>query len=236
MPLPENIQKEIYQYCENHLPDDKSWYNNQFEFIEDADLRQRLCMEFKSIRFAYKLYEGINANDENKIFEIRSQIIAYASLYEAVLHYVLYEYYNDTREFHEMQYHCVPTRIDIPRPQLETLNKLLNHNGETIITYHKQERKKEETQVRFDAKCKTAEKLGIIHNFKNHDGEIVNLVQELIEIYEYRNAIHLIAEQRKGITYEIDLSKRAYRRMRPFIDQVKGKLKEDGKSIYSIRF
>ena len=52
---------------------------------------------------------------------------------------------------------------------------------------------------------------------------------ELIEIYSYRNGIHIIAEQRKHINYELDLSKRAYRRMRPFIDQLKEKLRQDGK-------
>ena len=35
--------------------------------------------------------------------------------------------------------------------------------------------------------------------------------------------------ERKGINYELDLSKKAYRRMRPFIDQLKDKLIQDGK-------
>ena len=47
------------------------------------------------------------------------------------------------------------------------------------------------------------------------------------------DAIHLVAEQRKGIEYELELSKRAYRRMRPFIDQIKAKLKIDKKGIYA---
>lgn len=50
-----------------------------------------------------------------------------------------------------------------------------------------------------------------------------------IELYSYRNGIHILAEQRKGITYELDLSKKAYRRMRPFIDQIKERLIADGK-------
>ena len=47
-------------------------------------------------------------------------------------------------------------------------------------------------------------------------------------------AIHLAAELRKGIEYELGLSKLAYRRMRPFIDQIKAKLQEDSKSIYKV--
>lgn len=69
----------------------------------------------------------------------------------------------------------------------------------------------------------------MVHSFVNDKGIIVSLPEELIEIYSYRNGIHLIAEQRKGISYEINLSKKAYRRMKPFIEQIKEKLREDGK-------
>lgn len=133
-----------------------------------------------------------------------------------------------------MQYHQAPAKICIPAEKLAQLNKALVHNGETIIPYHIQERKKEESQVRFDDKCKVAEKLGLIRTFINTNGVQINLEAEIIEVYSYRNAIHLVAEQRKGIEYELDLSKRAYRRMRPFIDQIKNKLKQDKKGIYSV--
>ena len=231
MALSEEIRNIIYNYCYNHLPKD-SWYESEFEFIEDNLLKQRLIQEFKNIRFAYKLYEGIEASEENMIFEIRSQIFAYASIYEAILHYVLYNYYDKTIEFHDLQYHTVPTRIDIPPHKLAVLNKELIHNGESILPYHLQERKKEDAQIRFDAKCDTAEKLGLIHQIELKDGTNANLKLDLIKIYGFRNGIHLIAEQRKGITYELELSRLAYRRMRPFIDQIKEKLKIDGKGIY----
>lgn len=120
MPLTKEIKDAIYSYCNNHLANE-SWYNEEFEFIENESLRKRLIEEFKGIRFAYKLYEGIE----------------------------------------------------------------------------------------------------------------IDLTSELIEIYGYRNAIHLVAEQRKGIEYELELSKRAYRRMSPFINQIKSKLKMDQKGIYA---
>lgn len=231
MPLSENVKKAVYVYCNNHLADEE-WYEEEFQFIEDIKLQKRLVEEFKGIRFAYKLYEGIEAVQENLVFEIRHQIIAYATIYEAVIHYVLYNYYGATTEFHDMQYHNAPAKISIPRGKLDKLSKELLHNGETIIPYHIQERKKEDAQIRFDDKCKTAEKLGLLHEYKNLDGVKIDIAKEIIEIYGYRNAIHLVAEQRKGIQYELDLSKLAYRRMRPFIDQIKDKLKADGKSIY----
>lgn len=57
----------------------------------------------------------------------------------------------------------------------------------------------------------------------------MDLPSEIIEIYSYRNGIHIIAEKRKGINYELELSRKAYRRMRPFIDQLKERLVSDGK-------
>ena len=120
MPLSTEIKDAVYQYCNNHLADE-AWYNSEFEFIEDQALRKRLIEEFKGIRFAYKLYEGIEAKDENLIFEIRHQIFSYATIYEAVIHSVLYTYYEDTPEFHELQYHFAPAIIDIPRAKLATL-------------------------------------------------------------------------------------------------------------------
>jgi len=234
MPLEKNIQNAVYEYCNNHLPD-QTWYENEFEFIEDADLRKRLVEEFRGIRFAYKLYEGIEAENENIVFEIRHQIFSYATIYEAVLHYVLYTYYADTSEFHDLQYHETLAKIDIPKEKRCRLEKELEHDGKGIVPMYKKERKKDDAQVRFDDKCKAAEKLGLLSSFVNTDGEEVDLTREIIEIYGYRNAIHLVAELRKGIAYELDLSKRAYRRMRPFIDQIKERLQIDRKSIYSTR-
>lgn len=231
MPLSDKTKEEIYAYCNNHLAEE-SWYETRFEFIEDDNLRKRLVEEFKSIRFAYKLYEGIGAEGENLVFEIRYQIFAYATIYEAVIHYILYTYYSDTPEFHDLQYHQAPARISIPTEKLNTLKNELSHDGKSIIPMYIKERKKDDSQIRFEDKCRTAEKLGLIHPIKNEAGETVDLPTELIEIYSFRNAIHLVAEQRKGIHYELDLSKKAYRRMKPFIDQIKEKLAKDHFGIY----
>ena len=51
---------------------------------------------------------------------------------------------------------------------------------------------------------------------------------ELVRIYEVRNAIHLHAEIKKDIDYHLELSKIAYLRMQPFLQQIKTKLSADG--------
>ena len=234
MALSKALKDEIYSYCNNHLPSD-DWYDNQFAFIEDDEIRKRIIKEFKGIRFAYKLYEGLEATEENLIFEVRHQILAYASIYEAIIHYVLYEYYKDTEEFHKMLYHTVPTKMSFCKKQMDEVKKILSRQNEQIYIYHDQERKKDESQVRFDDKCKTVESLGLLKTIRTDQGDEIDLPSDIIEIYGYRNAIHLVAEQRKRVNYELDLSKKAYRRMQPFIDQIKAGLMRDHKSIFAIR-
>lgn len=228
MAFSEELKKEIKIYCNNHLAMD-SWYENEFSFIKDTELKKRVIAEFKAIRFAYKLYEGIEATDENLMFEVRNQILAYASIYEAVIESVLTSYYSDTVEFDDLMHHDIPIKISIPRNKQKILQDVLSHDGKTIVPFYFARKQKEKSQVRFDDKCKVAESLGLIHKFISDSGKEIDLPAELIEIYSYRNGIHIIAEQRKGINYELDLSKRAYRRMRPFVDQLKEKLVKDGK-------
>lgn len=228
MAFSKELKNEIELYCSNHLATD-SWYENEFCFIQNIELKNRIIAEFKAIRFAYKLYEGIEATGDNLLFEVRNQILAYASIYEAVIEDILRTYYSNTDEFDSLMHHIVPKKISIPKNKQIILQNALSHNGEEIVPFYYTRRKKDEPQVRFEDKCRTAESLGLIHKFVNTDGVEVDLPSEIIEIYSYRNGIHIIAEQRKHINYELDLSKRAYRRMRPFVDQVKEKLVKDGK-------
>lgn len=228
MAFTQKTQEEILEYCTNHLPGDL-WYENEFDFIKDNHLRERIIQEFKAIRFAYKLYEGIAAKEENLIFEVRNQILAYASIYEAVIENVLTTYYEDSKEYDNLIHHTVPVPIDIPLHKKEKIKKALEHDGSEVATFIYKRKKKEQPQVRFDDKCKTAKEIGLIHSVIGSDGKEIDLPNEIIEIYSFRNGIHLIAEQRKGIQYELELSKKAYRRMRPFVDQIKEKLTKDGK-------
>jgi hypothetical protein len=231
MAFSEELKREIEIYCKNHLPAN-SWYENEFSFIQDNGLKERIIAEFKAVRFAYKLYEGIGATEENLMFEVRNQILAYASIYEAVIENVLSTYYSSTTEYDELMHHDAPVKISIPQKQQQLLQNVLSHDGKRIVPYYVTKRKKDKPQVRFDDKCKTAEKLGLIHKFTSDAGIEIDLPLEIMEIYAYRNGIHITAERRKGINYELELSKKAYRRMRPFIDQIKEQLSKDGKYNY----
>lgn len=91
------------------------------------------------------------------------------------------------------------------------LEKTLEHDGKIIIPTYEGIGRTDISKVRFDKKADCAEALGLIAPW---------LKDEIIEFYEARNAIHIHAEIKKSLAYQLDLSKRAYMRMEPFIDQI----------------
>jgi hypothetical protein len=71
------------------------------------------------------------------------------------------------------------------------------------------------TSISFSDKVNAASDIGLIDE---------QLGEEIKEFYRLRNAVHLEASAKRGIDYEIEEAKLAYRRMRPFIDQIKEKI------------
>ena len=230
MSLAQNITESIYKYCNNHLPS-KEWYEEQFDFIEDEHLKQRLIKEFTAIRFAYKLYEGIQATKENYMFQIRYQIFAYATLYEAILDYVIFHYYHDNEHIKKIRYLETIKQISIPSDKMAILSQL-EHDGKKIIACYRGKKSIDYSKIKFESKCNAAINIGLIKKCTDGQGKECDLPKDIASIYSIRNGIHILAEQKKNIDYEIELSKTAYRRMKPFIEQIKNKLKADKKGIY----
>lgn len=241
MPFEKDIKNSILLYCQRDLPED-GWYDNAFNFIKDSTLKKRLISEFKNARFIYKVFEGLTAKDELLLAEVKMQVLMYASIYEAIIHYVLFdEYYKNDPIVKNLLIQNVKKPFCIPQKQLASINSLLSHDGKTIIPYFATSQKRDITKVRFDEKCIAAFQLGILSEIpeqKEPSAEILEetkpipnmpvFCSELIRIYEVRNSIHLHAELRKDIEYNLLLSKIAYRRMQPFLQQIKSKLSADG--------
>lgn len=241
MPFEKEIKDSIMTYCQRDLPDD-SWYEKAFDFIKDSTLKARLISEFKNARFVYKIFEGLAAEDELLLAEVKMQVLMYASVYEATIHYVLFdEYYKNNPIVKSMLTQNVNKPFSIPASKLTAINNLLFHDGKTIIPYFATTQKRDITKVRFDEKCIAAFQLGISTEIPEQSDPTADVLAdikqlpgmptfcaELIRIYEMRNAIHLHAELKKEIDYHLVLSKIAYRRMQPFLQQIKAKLSADG--------
>ena len=235
MPFEKDIQKYINRYCDSHLPDD-GWIEKEFDFIKDSELKKRIIIEYKNARYIYKVFEGLNVKNELLLAEVRVQILMYASIYETILHYIIFdEYYKDEECVRDVLIQKSLKEYSIPKESLKKLTKELVHDQKNIIPCFRTQVKRDITKVRFDEKCLLAYKLGIIHDIilpnEKIDGDTgkkyskVSLYDDLISIYEIRNGIHIHAELKKEIDYQLFMSKLAYKRMRPFIAQIKEKLK-----------
>ncbi|QXH35207.1 hypothetical protein [Pseudomonas muyukensis] len=204
------IQKTINAYVSAHVADE-AWHTAYFDFIGDATLAQRLGEEFISTRYIYKILEGLEADDWMLRSQIRLQVMSYASIYEAVLHYLLFDFLGTEPRVVALTEFPTKKQISIPPASLALLEKYLEHDGKKIIPTYEAVGRTDDTKVRFDKKAECAAALGMIEPW---------LKDELIEFYEARNAIHIHAEIRKSLKYQLDLSKRAYLRMQPFKAQL----------------
>lgn len=210
MPFPPEIRDTIRQYALADLPD-ASWHRGFFAFVRDAALASRLGEEFLSTRFLYKVLEGLEAEEWLLRAQIRMQVLSYASIYEAVLHYLLFDLLSADPQVVALTEFPTKKLISIPSQHQAQLEKYLRHDGKEILPTYEAIGHTDVTKVRFDRKAECAFSLGFIADWLRDD---------LIEFYEARNAIHIHAEIRKNLNYELELSRRAYLRMEPFKDQI----------------
>lgn len=210
MPFKDELIQQINDYVTGHLPKD-DWYEDYFSFIEDDKLAKRLEKEYKTIRYIYKILEGLQCADELQLAQVRIQVIFYTSIYEAMVHYLLFDKLKDQKAVEDLFYITMPVQISIPEHKRVKILNALEHNGSQILTYEIKKKKTEESKIRFDAKADVMNQLGLIDN---------TLKTELIQFYEYRNAIHIHAEIKKDIEYELEMARTAYRRFQIFREQV----------------
>ncbi|MCL1051464.1 hypothetical protein L2755_17780 [Shewanella abyssi] len=210
MAFEDDTKKQIENYVGGHLAD-WDWHQARFNIISDDTLKDRLADEFMSARYIYKLLEGMSADGWLLRAQIRIQVLSYASIYEAVIHHILFEDFKSHPKVIALTEFQAKKVISIPANKLAVLEKELEHDGKGIIPTYIGVGRTDITKVRFDSKAECTFQLGLIDEW---------LRDEIIEFYEARNAIHIHAEIRKSLDYQLDLSKRAYRRMEPFIEQI----------------
>lgn len=209
MPFPEETRGAIDRYARGDLRP-RQWHTDYFDFISDPALRTRLGEEFFTARYLYKLLEGLAADGELLVAQVRLQVLQYASIYEASIHHLLFEVLGDHSSVQELREYSTLKQYSVPPAMSEVLTSLVHDERHVVPAYFGIARVGT-NQVRFDDKAKCARGLGLLEPW---------LCDELIVLYETRNAIHLHAEIRKGIIWGLELAKNAYRRLEPFKEQV----------------
>ncbi|MFS2113997.1 hypothetical protein [Herbaspirillum frisingense] len=219
MAFKEKIKRAVAAYVEAHLPDER-FYKNYFWFISDGALRERLEDEFKAARYIYKLLEGLQVKDALLVAQCKIQILLYASIYEAILHHVLLQDYKDTLPVNKLTSYEHKVPINPSKDLLEKIKKTYVPTG-AFAVYKNQNKQIDERKIVFEDKAQTAMDLGLINS---------KTKEVICDIYSMRNAIHLHAELRRGLTYDLKAAKKAYWHLEGFSTQIGNKLEKDGKA------
>jgi len=218
MPFTEQIQSAITEYIDKHTGD-ANFYSEYFWFISDADLRTRLEEEFKSARYIYKLLEGMQAKDWLLAAEVRVQILLYASIYEAVLHHVLLQDYASSEAVKRITTYESRKRINISGAIEKKIKDTYSPAG-AVAVYQLELAAVDERKIIFEDKATAALELGLIDKA---------IHEVIVKVYSLRNAIHLHAELRRNIAYEIDAARDAYWHLQGFCKRIAEKMIKDGK-------
>lgn len=212
MPLDPELRNSIHSYCIRDLPGDLQWHVDQFPFIDNLELRKRLGRAYYSARYVGKLMEAIQAaGDEIHPF-IKFQIMQYASIFEAVITHLLWDRFKQHEEVVSLQMH----KAYKPVQAFGKLTKM-HYDLEELFTCVYRNEKTPRNSIPFKDKVDCAVRIGLVDTAYSED---------LKKIYELRNLAHIENEADKQIELEIEQSRVAYRRVKPFLERIKEFLDE----------
>lgn len=211
MPLDQSTRDTIDAYCKRDLPGDLQWHVDQFSFVTDDELRKRLGRAFYSARYIGKLMEALFASgDEGHAF-VKFQVMQYASIYEAVISLLLWSTYKDHSEVTILQTH----KSYKPVSALGSQTTMKFGNEELFPCVYRDTRTPKHS-IPFRDKVDCAVRIGLVD--AAYAGDIKR-------IYELRNLAHIETEAKKQIDVEIEQSRTAYRRMKPFLETIVAELR-----------
>jgi hypothetical protein len=208
MPLAQDVRDAVLDYCDRDLPPTQD-VAAMFDFITDTALREKVESEFHAARYIYKLGEALGALNERLHPHVKFQIVQYASIYEAIIVNLLWTKYAGHPEVTAIEYHAAL------RKAVTLLQNLIvtNDVGENIYLCVERQERTPAISIKFDDTVNAAVKIGFV------DPQIGD---DIKSFYKLRNAIHLESAIQNAVTYEIDSSLLAYRRMLPFTRGIKG--------------
>jgi len=206
MPLEETLRDQIINYCKKDLPGDLNWHIQQFDFIDNVDLKNKVGRAFYSARFVSKLMEATFVTGDDIHPFVKFQIIQYASIYEAVTNYLLWNKYATHPEVIALQIH----KAYKPISALGRLAKM-TYDGEELFTCVYKDTKTPKNSIPFKDKVDCAVRIGFID---------IAYAEDIKNIFVLRNLAHLESEAERNIEMELEDSKKGYWRIKPFIDKI----------------
>ncbi|GAA2007745.1 hypothetical protein [Microbacterium ulmi] len=224
MPLSEPVRSEAVVYARQDLPGDIDWHVHYFGFVSDIDLRRRIGQEFYAARYLYKLWEGLRISEHWALqAQVQLQVQQYASIYEALIHHLLFTEAADEPEVRRLFEYRTLVERPLPGHVMDKIRNLDAADAGAIVGAVQATRRTQESKIRFDSKVAAAVALGMI------DGDMGS---EIAGFYTARNYIHIHAELRQNdLDWQVSFARDAYRRLHPFKSQVTSWLEGRGRGL-----
>lgn len=206
MPLESADREKVHDYCVKDLPGNLQWHIDQFAFIADDELKKRLGRAFYAARYVAKLMEALLASGDEIHAFIKFQVIQYASIYEAVISYLLWKKFASHPEVISLETHKAYKPV-------AALGKLttMSYGDEELFPCVYRDSKTPRNSIPFKDKVDCGIRIGFID---------ASFAEDIKQIYALRNLAHIETEAEKEIELELENAKKGYWRIKPFLERI----------------
>ena len=211
-----NIKAEVIQCANERLITDNSfkaskeypanWFISLFDFLDNEQLAKHLGEEFYQTRFATALMEtlGLRAGKNKGI--VKLQIIAYASICEALLNYAIECFYKDSfgQQFAEVTYAQIKGAL--------SEKTTIKYNNDNVYICKKKSVPASASWTSNPSKAQFAKENGILSE---------DIADRYCGLYELRNNAHLLKAANASYFPKPKEAKEAYQLVYQFINEIK---------------
>jgi len=81
----QSVINSFVEFCRSDIPSASTLENQKFDHIDDPDLKKYLSQTYYGARWVYKIGLGLLSEGDEAISHVRTQVIDYGSICEAVL-------------------------------------------------------------------------------------------------------------------------------------------------------
>ncbi len=176
------------------------------------ELKERLGRAFYSARYMSKLMEALYAKDNELHPFLKFQVMQYASIYEAVISYLLWDKFTEHPEVIALQTHKAYKPVSALGASTS-----VTYDGEQVYTCLYKDSKTPKNSIPFSDKVDCCVRIGFIEE---------KYAENIKKVYMLRNLAHIETEAKKQIEIEIEHSKLGYWRIQPFLEKIDSFLNE----------
>lgn len=206
---------QVISYCNRDLVPDTAfnaqdqyhsqWFEDYFSFLNNKSLSQHLGEAFYQARFIYKLMSALNLPVAKQKGIIKFQIIQYASICEAILDFTIEAFHKDEALT------CFSSTEFIKFQNALSISTKISYENEELVLCKPKIKKGDLKRTRVDFKSNFAVGKGISDKMKN----------ELCELYDLRNNVHILKASNGNYTPRLYEARNAFHLMQNFIEEIK---------------